>query len=56
MQPGRCMYLHSVASEGEGTPLVLTCENEERISQPTFNKWPAVPCYLEEWVKERKDQ
>jgi FKBP-type peptidyl-prolyl cis-trans isomerase 2 len=56
MQPGRCMYLHSVAAEEEGTPLVITCENEERISAPGFNYFPAVPCYLDEWTKDNKHQ
>ena len=56
MQPGRCMYLHSVAAEEEGTPLVITCENEDRITAAGFNYFPAVPCYLEEWVKENKHQ
>lgn len=50
------MYLHSVAAEEEGTPLVITCENEDRISAAGFNYFPAVPCYLEEWVKENKHQ
>jgi len=50
------MYLHSVAAEEEGTPLVITCENEDRIDAPGFNYFPAVPCYLEEWVKENKHQ
>ena len=56
MQPGRCMYIHSEAAEEEGTPLVITCENEDRINQPGFNYFPAVPCYLDEWVKENKHQ
>jgi len=56
MQPGRCMYLHSVAAEEEGTPLVITCENEDRISAPGFHYFPAVPCYLDEWVKENPHQ
>lgn len=56
MQPGRCMYFHSVASNEEGTELVITCENEDRINQPGFNYFPAVPCYLEEWVKENPHQ
>ena len=56
MQPGRCMYLHSEAAEEEGTPLVITCENEDRINQPGFNYFPAVPCYLDEWVKESPHQ
>jgi len=56
MQPGRCMYLHSEAAEEEATPLVITCENEDRINQPGFNYFPAVPCYLDEWVKENKHQ
>ena len=50
------MYLHSEAAEEEGTPLVITCENEDRINQPGFHYFPAVPCYLEEWVKENKHQ
>lgn len=50
------MYLHSVEGEGEATPLVITCENEDRIHAPGFNYFPAVPCYLEEWVKENKHQ
>lgn len=55
MQPGRCMYLHAeTASEHE--PLVITCENEDRINAPGFNYFPAVPCYLDEWVKENKHQ
>jgi hypothetical protein len=56
MQPGRCMYIHSEAAEEESTPLVITCENEDRINQPGFNYFPAVPCYLDEWVKENKHQ
>lgn len=56
MQPGRCMYLHSEAAESESTPLVITCENEDRINAPGFNYFPAVPCYLEEWVKENQHQ
>ena len=56
MQPGRCMYLHSQAAEEEATPLVITCENEDRINQPGFNYFPAVPCYLDEWVKESQHQ
>ena len=56
MQPGRCMYLHAEASKDESTPLVITCENEDRIHEPGFNLFPAVPCYLEEWVKENKHQ
>jgi len=48
------MYLHSVAAEEEGTPLIITCENEDRIAAPGFSLFPAVPCYLEEWVKENK--
>lgn len=56
MQPGRCMYLHAEASKDESTPLVITCENEDRINEPGFNLFPAVPCYLEEWVKENKHQ
>ena len=56
MQPARCMYLHSEAAEEEGTSLVITCENEDRINQPGFNYFPAVPCYLDEWVKENKHQ
>lgn len=50
------MYLHSVASNSEATPLVITCENEEKINKPGFHYFPAVPCYLEEWVKESKAQ
>ena len=50
------MYLHSVAAEEEETPLVITCENEDRIGAPGFDYFPAVPCYLEEWVKENKHQ
>jgi len=56
MQPGRCMYLHSVASNEEETPLVLTCEDEDRIAESDFHTYPSVPCYLEEWVKENKNQ
>lgn len=56
MQNGRCMYLHSVAAEEEGTPLVITCENEERIAASGFSYFPAVPCYLEEWVKDNRHQ
>lgn len=56
MQTGRCMYLHSEAAEEEGTPLVITCENEDRINEPGFNYFPAVPCYLDEWVKENQHQ
>ena len=36
--------------------MVITCENEDRINQPGFNYFPAVPCYLDEWVKENKHQ
>lgn len=36
--------------------MVITCENEERIHAPGFSYFPAVPCYLEEWVKENKHQ
>jgi len=55
MQPGRCMYLHAeTATEHE--PLVITCENEDRITATGFNYFPAVPCYLDEWVKENKHQ
>lgn len=50
------MYLHSVESAEEATPLTITCENEDRIHAPGFNYFPAVPCYLEEWVKENKHQ
>ena len=50
------MYLHSEAAEEEGTPLVITCENEDRINEPGFHYFPAVPCYLDEWVKENKHQ
>ena len=50
------MYIHSEAAEEESTPLVITCENEDRINQPGFNYFPAVPCYLDEWVKENKHQ
>ena len=50
------MYLHSVASHEEDTPLVLTCEDEERIAEADFSSFPSVPCYLEEWVKENKHQ
>jgi len=50
------MYLHSEAAEAEGTPMVITCENEDRINAPGFNYFPAVPCYLDEWVKENPHQ
>jgi len=50
------MYIHSEAAEEEGTPLVITCENEDRINEPGFNYFPAVPCYLDEWVKENMHQ
>lgn len=50
------MYLHSDAAEEEGEPLVITCENEDRIGAPGFNYFPAVPCYLDEWVKENPHQ
>lgn len=56
MQPNRCMYIHSEAAEEESTPLVITCENEDRIHEPGFNYFPVVPCYLDEWVKENKHQ
>lgn len=56
MQPGRCMYFHSVASQEEGTPLVIDCENEDRVNSYWFSYYPAVNCYLEEWVKETKSQ
>lgn len=56
MQPNRCMYIHSEAAEEEFTPLVITCENEDRIHAPGFNLFPVVPCYLDEWVKESKHQ
>jgi hypothetical protein len=56
MQPGRCMYIHSVAAEEESTPLVITCENEDRIDAPGFNYFPAVPCYLDEFVKDNEHQ
>merc|ERR1719453_1504424 len=49
------MYLHAeTASDHE--PLTITCENEDRINAPGFNYFPAVPCYLDEWVKENKHQ
>ena len=50
------MYIHSEAAEEESTPLVITCENEDRINEPGFHYYPAVPCYLDEWVKENKHQ
>jgi len=56
MQPGKCMYLHSVASDHESTPLVITCENEDKVNDPSFKNFPAAPCYLEEWVKDNKNQ
>lgn len=50
MQKDQCFYLHSVASEGgQDVPLVLTCENDSEAD-------PALPCYLEEWVKDNKHQ
>lgn len=56
MQPGRCMYLHLEESAEEDTPLVLTCENSWRPARPWWRRWPAIPCYVEEWVKENKNQ
>lgn len=56
MQPGRCMYFHSEAGEAQGKDLVISCENEDRIDKPGFNRFPVVPCYLDEWVKENKHQ
>lgn len=35
---------------------MITCENEDRIAAAGFSNFPAVPCYLEEWVKENKNQ
>merc|ERR1719213_789516 len=34
----------------------MTCENEDKIADPGFKNFPAVPCYLEEWVKDNKNQ
>jgi hypothetical protein len=56
MQPGRCMYLHSVASHEEGTPLTMDCESDGKTGDHDFHHFPSVPCYLEEWVKEDKSQ
>jgi len=48
--------LHSEASEEESTPLAITCEDEDIINASNFTAFPAVPCYLEEWVKENQNQ
>lgn len=56
MQPGRCMYIHAEESAQEDTPLVLDCENTYRPTRTYWRRWPIIPCYLDEWVKENKNQ
>lgn len=52
MQPGHPFYIHSVAAEDQTPPLVITCEDDQRKNSAWFNMFPALPCYLEEWVKD----
>jgi len=50
------MYIHLDESNSEDTPLVLTCENSWRPKRSWWRRWPSIPCYVEEWVKENKNQ
>lgn len=50
MQSGRQMSLH-IAKEMAGQDLVLCCEDEDKMNLPEFKKFPAIQCYLEEYVK-----
>merc|ERR1711898_22035 len=49
-------YLHAKESESESTPLVFFCENSWRPLRSWWRRWPIIPCYLDEWTKEDKNQ
>lgn len=49
------MSLH-IAKEMAGQDLVLCCEDDDKMSTPEFKKFPALQCYLEEYVKGDQNQ
>ena len=50
------MYIHAEESASEDTPLVLSCENSLRPNRSYWRRWPIIPCFLDEWTKEDKNQ
>lgn len=54
-QNNRQMSLH-IAKDLGGQDLVLCCQDDEYMTSANFAKWPAIQCYLEEYVKYDKNQ
>lgn len=50
MQANRQMSLH-IAKDLGATDLVLCCQDDDGMKAPGFKKFPALQCYLEEYVK-----
>lgn len=50
MQGNRQMSLH-IAKEMAGQDLVLCCQDDDAMKAASFASFPALQCYLEEYVK-----
>jgi len=55
MQGHRQMSLH-IAKEMGGQDLVLCCQDDDAMKASNFEKFPALQCYLEEYIKGDQNQ